>query len=414
MIKEYFSHNSEEEYIKIEDSKIVAVKNKNITVKSVRVFDDKNHTFALAAAKGNVSDDELEKKAVDLLSLKMAYNFEHESNLRAKFKKQKLNINDLETFTEKVLTDLKHISEKFVLSGTSTKSKTKHHLKNNLNLHLSNKKEMFSLDLSMQQKGSGNIMDTYTDLSGFELTDEKYAEFLKDTEFIANACMSKEVNLETKDYKILCNPNLIMRKLYSDVNGQEYEEKSSLLAGKLGEKIFHENLNIYESPNNEDTMTFAVYDHEGIIKVYDHVIIQDGVLKTIFYDKKNAKKYGKQSTGNGFRGYNTNCTIHSRGFIVKSNTTLPNATDLYSNDMVIVPFLSSGGDSLPNGNYSLPIQMGFVFQNGKFIGKTPQFTLTGNYLDSLNKDFLTLGKNDILKNLMSKTLLLCNSRVNLV
>ena len=45
----------------------------------------------------------------------------------------------------------------------------------------------------MKLKGSGNIADTWTNMSCFDLTDKIYNGFLKDTEFMAKVCMSSDI-----------------------------------------------------------------------------------------------------------------------------------------------------------------------------------------------------------------------------
>ena len=413
MIKEYLTANNQETRIQIEDSKIDATKTKNITQKSVRVFDKEKKILSLAAAVGNVSDDELEKKAIDLLALGIPFEYELEKDTKGNFIKEKLSIKDnieLETLTERILNDLKDISKDFVISGVVSTNTAKRTLKNTLHLDLSVQRTLIDCSLSLKQKGSGNIFDAGAGFSGFDITDKKYQDFLKETEFIAKACLSKEVPLENKIYKVLSNSWNLTRKFHSDINGIEYEEKTSLLAGKLNEKVFNENFCINECHDYENLNIFVPFDHEGIVRKEELVIVDKGVLKNVFFDKKQAHKYGKVSTGNGFREYNTNPLISSRGIRFLGVET--KVTDLISDSIVIVPFISSGGDFLPNGNFSLPIQLAFVFENGKFIGKAPQITLIGNYLDCFNKDFIALGKNDLLEEMLSETMVLCNMRVN--
>ncbi|MCL2063428.1 MAG: metallopeptidase TldD-related protein [Candidatus Cloacimonetes bacterium] len=413
MLKEYYTINNNEIRVQIEDSKIDAIKNKNITYKSVRVFDEEKKILSLASAVGNVPDSELEKKATNLLSLNIPFEYELERDTKGNFKKDKLSIKDsqsLEKFTEKVLNDLKDVSQNFVINGAVYTTRYKKSLKNSLGLDLSSEQTYLVCTLMLKQKGSGNIFDTGAAIYGFDITENQYQNFLNDTKFVTNACLSKEVTLESGKYKILCEDNYLLRKFYSDVMGDEYEEKSSLLTGKLNEKIFHESISINECHNYEKFVTFLPFDDEGIVRKEELVVVDKGVLKSIFYDKKKAKKYGKVSTGNGFRSYNSNPGISPRGFrfigVEKS------AKELIADDLVIIPSISSGGDFLPNGNFSLPIQMAFVFKNGEFIGKAPQITLTGNYLDSFNKDFIAIGKNDILPEALNETLILSNMTVN--
>jgi PmbA protein len=411
MIKEYFSYKTVDSTILIEDSQIKSYKNQNITDKSVRVFDEKKMIFAMSAAKGNVPDAELENKAIDLLSLNMPYDFEHERELTATFTKDKLSITDLEGFTQKILSDLSDVSKHFVLSGRSMIRKSELNLKNNLNLDLHCQKQSIGSSLSMKLKGSGNIMDSQAWIRGFDISDEVYADFLKDTDFLARACLADEVKLENKRYKVLCPDYLLLGKFMDDISGVEYEEKTSLLSGKLSEQIFHESVDIYECRVDDEQASFTPFDHDGIITVRDQALVKNGVLKTIVYDKKRAKKYGKEATGNGYRQYNsTRTNIYLVGLKFKGELSL--CSDLISDDVVIIPYISSGGDFLPNGNFSLPTQMAFVFQNGKFIGKAPQITLTGNYLECMNKDFIAIGKNDILKNALPNSLIMTSATIN--
>ena len=414
MIKEYYSYNTQESRIQIEDSQIEAVKNKNITKKSVRVFNEDKKICALAASVGNTSDDELEQKAISLLSLDIPYDYELEQNTKGHFNKEILRIKDsqeLELFTAKLLEDLKNLSNNFVVSGAVNTITTQKTIKNSLNLDLSVRKTVLDIDCSLKQKGSGNIYDSGVGFSGFDITDEDYKDFLKNADFVANACLSEIVPLETKKYKVLLGGGMLLTKFYSDVNAIEYEEKSSLLAGKLNTRIFNENININECNDYAPFATFIPFDDEGIIRNKELIIVENGVLKNIQYYKLRAKKYGKSTTGNGFREYNSNMYIYSGLFrFLGVNQKI---SDLISDDLVVIPYISSGGDYLPNGNFSMPIQMAFVFKNGKFIGKAPQITLTGNYLDCFNKDFISLGYNDLWKKIEDETYVYCDLMVNL-
>jgi len=409
MIREYYTDQRETTSLVIEDGKIKAFKSKNITEKSIRVFDESKQVFALAAGVGDIDDAELERKACELLSLNMPYKYELEKDTQADFTKDKLNITDIEAFTQRFLTDLNEICSDFVLSGTARISTLKNILRNDFNLKLSNQKRYLICNLGLKLKGSGNIDDAYTSTAGFDISPQKYDDVLKSTELICKACRSKEHTLNNGSYKILFDSNNILQKMDSDICGEPYETKSSLLAGKLGEQVFHPNININESHEYEDYVMFLPYDDEGILRLADLPIVENGVLKNILYDKKTAQKYGKISTGNGFRSYNTNPSTSTMALVFPDITTL--ASSLISDDTVILPLISSGGDFLPNGNYSLPVQLALVFKNGVFMGKAPQLSITGNYLETLNRDFIAVGKNDIVKEMGSSEFVYANANV---
>jgi PmbA protein len=413
MIKEHFSIQNDEISIDVQDSKIHSVKNKNITRKSVRIFDQNKKILALSAGVGNIDDNELENRANELINLNIPYNYELEKDTQGTFNKEKCSIKDyaeLETMVNKILDDLKDISKDYVLSGKSNLNRYSITLKNSDNLDLKCKRDSVNIGFSMKLKGSGNILDAFTNISGFDITDEKYANFLKDTDFIAKACQSEIIPLENKEYKVLFQEDMILQKFYSDISGTEYEEGTSLLAGKKNQIIFNENIIIKECYDDEANSIFIPFDHEGIVRTDYLTIVENGLLKTILYDKKKAAKYETISTGNGFRAYNSHPNIGCRGLIF--DNVKMTANELIADEFVIIPFINSGGDFLPNGNFTFPTMLAFVFKNGKFIGKAPQISITGNYLDCFNKNFISLAKNDILKEMMNQTLILSNAMVN--
>ncbi|MDD4156276.1 MAG: metallopeptidase TldD-related protein [Candidatus Cloacimonetes bacterium] len=413
MIKELFINETENLTVKVVDGKIDALRTQKLTEKAVRVFDEENKLLALSAGIGEIDEKELEEKAKSLLSLGMSYNYDLEKDKQAEFSKvyESYTLESLEEKAKTVLNDLNQITDQFVFNGTVSAESLENTLQNSLGLNLKRHRSNLEFGFMMKMKGSGNIMDAYTGYGAFKFDDKEYAQFLKDTDFIAKACLSEPVSLENKNYKILFQPGQLLSKFKSDINSSQYEEKSSLFSDRLNEKIFHESVSIKEVYDNDELQCFVPYDHEGIIKEADLDLVKNGVLKTIIYDKKRASKYGKQTTGNGFRAYNSHPGPSLRAIDLYGDIEL--SSNLIADDIVILPFLSSGGDFLPNGNFSMPTQLAFVFKNGKFIGKAPQITITGNYLDSFNKDFIAIAKNDLIPEVLSKKLIYTNCKVNL-
>lgn len=413
MIKELFINETENLTVKVVDGKIDALRTQKLTEKAVRVFDEENKLLSLSAGIGEIDEKELEENAKSLLSLGMSYNYELEKDKQAEFSKiyESYTLESLEEKAKTILNDLNQITDKFVFNGIISSETVKNSLQNSLGLDLKRQRKDFSIGLMMKMKGSGNIMDAYTGYGAFKFDDKDYAQFLKDTDFIAKACLSEPVSLENQSYKVLFQPGLLLSKFTSDINSSQYEEKSSLLSGRLNDMIFHESVSIREVYDNDELQCFVPYDHEGIIKEADLDLVKNGVLKTIIYDKKRAAKYGKKTTGNGFRAYNSQPSPSLRAIDLHGKIEL--SSKLIADDIVILPFISSGGDFLPNGNFSMPTQLAFVFKNGKFIGKAPQITITGNYLDSFNKDFISIAKNDLIPEVLSKKLIFTNCNISL-
>ena len=50
--------------------------------------------------------------------------------------------------------------------------------------------------------------------------------------------------------------------------------------------------------------------------------------------------------------------------------------------------LASGGDTTPDGHFATPVQMSYLMEGGKLVGRLPELNIGGNFFDLLGKDFL--------------------------
>lgn len=51
-------------------------------------------------------------------------------------------------------------------------------------------------------------------------------------------------------------------------------------------------------------------------------------------------------------------------------------------------FVCSGGDWTNEGDYATPVQLAYLMQGGKLIGRLPEFAVSGNVFDLFGKDFV--------------------------
>lgn len=50
--------------------------------------------------------------------------------------------------------------------------------------------------------------------------------------------------------------------------------------------------------------------------------------------------------------------------------------------------IASGGDMTPEGHYARPVQMAYLVENGKLVGRLPELNISGNFFELLGKDYL--------------------------
>src|SRR5438067_6760804 len=93
----------------------------------------------------------------------------------------------------------------------------------------------------------------------------------------------------------------ILEHIFEGVNGDSVYRGASFLAGKLGQKIASENVNVIDDGTMPGGFGTAPFDGEGI-PTRRTVVIENGVLKSYVLNTYTARKLGLQTTANASRG----------------------------------------------------------------------------------------------------------------
>ena len=62
---------------------------------------------------------------------------------------------------------------------------------------------------------------------------------------------------------------------------------------------------------------------------------------------------------------------------------------------VIVSIIAGGGDTSSNGEFSSPIQLGFLYENGSPVGRIPQMTMSSHINSILGEGFIAIPKDKV-------------------
>lgn len=138
-----------------------------------------------------------------------------------------------------------------------------------------------------------------------------YSDFLTrdvtkiDVESLADVAIQKCLDsknpkgLEPGEYDVILEPvavaNLIEWLNYIGFGSKPFQEKTSFLADRIGQKIVSDSVTMYDDGNDEKAIAFP-FDLEGVPKKRV-VIIQNGVAKGVVYDSLSANKDKVKSTG---------------------------------------------------------------------------------------------------------------------
>ena len=174
---------------------------------------------------------------------------------------------------------------------------------------------------------------------------------------------SKREKLETKRYDIVLANNVassIVYHLIEMLSAAGIRNKVSCLENSINKLKFSKLLTIIEDPTNKEYPGYRLFDDEGT-DTYKKTIIDEGKIKTYFYNIKEAKLANKKSTGNGYG------SIRTRNMYVvpgKNEDLIKKLKD----GIYITDYMGSQGTSINATNGQISIQIfGFIVKDGKLI-----------------------------------------------
>lgn len=218
-------------------------------------------------------------------------------------------------------------------------------------------------------------------------------ENFPDEEEIKNKILEKlnfsklNVSTETKKYTVIFTPNAvsnIFASIFSVLfNGKIIQQGISPLGEKLGQKLFDKNLSFIEDPSIGTSK--AAFDDEGV-KSEKKELIKNGTVNSFYFDLLSAAKYGKSSTGNGFKGglslapspSLTTTTIETNGKMTM-NEMIKNTKE----GILIDHVLGAGQSNTLAGEFNVGIELGFKIEDGQIKGRVKNSMIAGNIFELL-------------------------------
>lgn len=190
------------------------------------------------------------------------------------------------------------------------------------------------------------------------------------------------------DYEIVFS-NTALATLFSAFqnvfSADAVQKKTSLLQGKLNEKIGSDLVTIVDDPFMKKSSSSRSFDDEGVATSFKE-LIKDGVLKTYLHNLVTAKKDGVKSTGNGFGG-----SVSAVNLKMESGeSTLDEMIQSMKKGVYITSVQGAhAGANAVSGDFSLQ-SMGYYVEDGKKVRPVALITVAGNFIELL-KDITMVG-----------------------
>ena len=397
MEKEIYIDNIKETSLIISASKIDSVKMRDITKKAVRVYD--KDSIGVAGAVGDMDMKDIEEAAKINLKNNISYPYEISKDLSVNVDASKKLFSEKEFVKEgeELIKKLSEENNDFIFSNKISLMERNTSLSNSKNLDLKYRDKCVALEIIFKEKASTNIFDGFV---GYEGRDYDREEFLKASREYLKAYKNQvELPHEGKLPVMvsLDSEGSLFTKMFStDLNGRIYESKGSIFSGKKGEKLFSDDFTLYQTKNPEDVILEPFFDMEGTVnKNYTYALIENGVLKSPYTDKKTAKEFLVTNTGAASCDYDGVPTIAAPSFsIKKSDKTIK---ELLKGEVGVLVYVVSGGDFTAAGDFATPVQLAFLYDGEKIIGRLPQIQISSNIYKMYNEDFRGLSKDSMFK-----------------
>lgn len=219
----------------------------------------------------------------------------------------------------------------------------------------------------------------YADIDKNKIYDETVYEALKQI---------GASTLPSKNYKVVFKNsamNTLLRAFANQFYSEDVLKKMSSFDGKVGQKIFGDNVNIIDDPER-DPFHRVPFDDEGV-ETYKKYVVKDGKLETYLYNLSTAKEFNTKSSGNGFKnkGFKGNVGVGTTNFYLEEGTKSLDEVFLDVVDGVYITSLQGAhaGINKASGDFNLQ-SSGYLIENGKLSKPVTLIIVSGNFFDMMN------------------------------
>ncbi len=162
----------------------------------------------------------------------------------------------------------------------------------------------------------------------------------------------------------------ILNTFASAISSSAISRGTSFLKDKINQKIFSDEINIFDKPDILKGLGSRNFDSEGV-KTETLKLVDQGVLKHYLVDTYNGKKLSLKSNG---RSGGTSNLYFNRGKVSFNDLLSSNSKCLYITETI------GHGNNIVTGDYSVGAT-GFLVENGEFKYPINEITIAGNLND---------------------------------
>ena len=382
MEKEFIKETQHSVTLNVTAGRIDSFRELERTTGTVRVYE--NGCIGVAGCLGEPDEDALTAQAKEALSFGIPYpcRLDGAEKIIALHDEEILPVPELIPTMQAFLDRLGEACPKMAFSNKISLEYKRREYRNSLGRHLLSSGGHLAIQLLAQNRGSGNLFDTMFLWGGKHFDpDAVFSDFKAQYDAFYTPAA-----IESGRYPVVCMPENLFGSFLQHFVGDLYIAGASLLSGKLGEKVFSDRLTLRDDLNPDTSMEPCFFDAEGCVaKDCRPTLVENGVLKGLLTTKKTAEQYGLPNLGSADAPYDgvPGIGIHS----ISLGKTAETLEALVPGKAVYV-VIASGGDMTPDGHFATPVQMAYLLEDGRMVGRLPDLTVSGSFFDMLGRDYI--------------------------
>ena len=159
----------------------------------------------------------------------------------------------------------------------------------------------------------------------------------------------------------------------------------SYLAGRVGEAVAHESLNLIDDPSDTELAGAATFDREGL-PCTRFPIVEGGVLRSLLYNGYSARVDGVQSTGHAAGGTRAVPGIGTHAIVVEPGSGGDEQAMLERLGRGLYVQRFSGTTDAASGDFSGVAKSARWVEGGRIVRSVGETLLSGNSFAALAED----------------------------
>lgn len=356
-------------------------------ITSFRVYENDNVGFF--RYEGRIEDEKGYAKAKENLKRQRPYPFTLETGVRTREKIERVySDSEVMEIAQNAMDYILKEYPQYICNLNVSYNKEVDTQENDLGMDYKNTDASVNVSVVFRHEGSQNLRDgqysfalrTYDENVFHQMTDLYLNGFEKEAE------LPEEILFDAQYYGILEN-------LIGHLDGERLALNGSLLNGKVGEKVFHDDFTVFHDLTDEECWFNPFWDGDGCVLDGDKLLLIDhGKIITGYADKRTARKYNIKHTKTADYCYSdlpTNGAVNAR--IVRNQKTIK---ELLKGRICVIPLNYTTSRFDEKGNRKIVVNTSLLYDGEKVLGRLPGFKAAYNLLDVFGKDYIGVGSDN--------------------